>query len=181
MIRTHEAGTLREEHAGHDVVLAGWVARRRDHGGVAFLDLRDASGVVQVVVRENDIAHDLRAEFCVKVTGSVRVRPDGNRNDALPTGTVEVDASSVEVLSAAAALPFQLDDHRPERPMLPPRHLDDRGQVLAAQAVWGTGSHAVHVDRGVRVRRSAEEAEKLAHLGSGVDARRATEPDRHAA
>ncbi|HWH29188.1 MAG TPA: aspartate--tRNA ligase [Mycobacteriales bacterium] len=110
MIRTHEAGTLREGDAGTDVVLAGWVARRRDHGGVAFLDLRDASGVVQVVVRENEIAHDLRAEFCVKVTGSVRVRPEGNRNPALPTGDVEVDAASVEVLSAAAPLPFQLDE-----------------------------------------------------------------------
>jgi aspartyl-tRNA synthetase len=104
------AGTLREEHAGHDVVLAGWVARRRDHGGVAFLDLRDASGVVQVVVRESQVAHDLRAEYCVKVIGTVRVRPEGNRNDVLPTGAVEVDASAVEVLSAAAALPFQLDD-----------------------------------------------------------------------
>ncbi|HVM26825.1 MAG TPA: aspartate--tRNA ligase [Mycobacteriales bacterium] len=110
MIRTHEAGALREEHDGAEVVLAGWVARRRDHGGVAFLDLRDASGIVQVVVRENDIAHDLRAEYCVKVTGSVRVRPEGNRNPVLPTGDVEVDAASVEVLSAAAALPFQLDE-----------------------------------------------------------------------
>jgi aspartyl-tRNA synthetase len=110
VIRTHEAGTLREEHAGTTVVLAGWVARRRDHGGVAFLDLRDGSGVVQVVVRESDVAHDLRAEYCVKVTGEVRVRPEGNRNDALPTGAVEVSAASVEVLSTAAPLPFQLDD-----------------------------------------------------------------------
>jgi aspartyl-tRNA synthetase len=75
VIRTHEAGTLREEHAGATVTLAGWVARRRDHGGVAFLDLRDGSGVAQVVVRENDIAHDLRAEYCVRVVGEVRVRP----------------------------------------------------------------------------------------------------------
>jgi aspartyl-tRNA synthetase len=110
VIRTHESGKLREEHAGTDVVLTGWVARRRDHGGVAFLDLRDASGIVQVVVRENDIAHDLRAEYCVQVTGAVRVRPEGNRNPALPTGDVEVDASAVEVLSAAAPLPFQLDE-----------------------------------------------------------------------
>ena len=110
MMRTHSAGTLREEQAGETVVLAGWVARRRDHGGVAFLDLRDGSGVVQVVVRESDVAHDLRAEYCVLVTGEVRLRPEGNRNDTLPTGAVEVAASSVEVLSAAAALPFQLDD-----------------------------------------------------------------------
>ncbi|CAA9332330.1 MAG: Aspartyl-tRNA synthetase @ Aspartyl-tRNA(Asn) synthetase [uncultured Frankineae bacterium] len=115
MIRTHEAGTLREEHAGTDVTLTGWVARRRDHGGVAFLDLRDGSGVVQVVVRESlmqqgTAAHDLRAEYCVRVAGEVRVRPEGNRNDALPTGAVEVAASEVEVLSAAAPLPFPIDD-----------------------------------------------------------------------
>jgi aspartyl-tRNA synthetase len=90
VIRTHEAGTLREEHAGTTVTLTGWVARRRDHGGVAFLDLRDGSGIAQVVVRENDIAHDLRAEYCVRVVGEVRVRPEGNRNDAIPTGAVEV-------------------------------------------------------------------------------------------
>src|ERR1700728_4488800 len=81
MIRTHEDGTLRAEHAGERVTLAGWVARRRDHGGVVFIDLRDASGVVQVVLRSDDeTAHDLRAEFCVKVTGDVRLRPAGNEN-----------------------------------------------------------------------------------------------------
>ena len=110
MMRTHLAGSLREEHSGSTVTLAGWVARRRDHGGVAFLDLRDASGVAQVVVRESDVAHDLRAEFCVLVTGSVRVRPEGSANPAMATGAVEVAADSVQVLSTAAALPFQLDD-----------------------------------------------------------------------
>src|SRR6201997_4969709 len=99
MIRTHEAGTLRGENAGEQVVLAGWVARRRDHGGVIFLDLRDASGVVQLVWRSDDeTAHDLRAEFCVRVTGEVRLRPAGNENPELPTGTVEVVAAEVEVL-----------------------------------------------------------------------------------
>ena len=82
MLRTHEAGTLRADHSGQDVTLAGWVARRRDHGGVAFLDLRDASGVAQVVVRDEVLdqggAHDLRNEFCVRVTGEVRTRPEGN-------------------------------------------------------------------------------------------------------
>jgi len=97
MIRTHEAGTLRASHAGEHVVLAGWVARRRDHGGVVFIDLRDASGVVQVVLRQEDVAHDLRAEFCVLVTGEVRRRPDGNENPDLPTGEVEVAASGLEV------------------------------------------------------------------------------------
>jgi len=110
MIRTHEAGTLRAEHAGDTVVLAGWVARRRDHGGVVFIDLRDASGVVQVVSRSDDEAvHDLRAEFCVKVTGNVRSRPAGNENPDLPTGAVEVVADEVEVLSEADPLPFPVE------------------------------------------------------------------------
>ncbi|MDP9436341.1 MAG: aspartate--tRNA ligase [Actinomycetota bacterium] len=111
MIRTHDAGTLRAEQAGASATLAGWVARRRDHGGVAFLDLRDRSGVVQVVVRESEIAHDLRNEFCVRVDGEVRLRPEGNRNPALATGDVEVAASAVEVLSEAAPLPFPIDEH----------------------------------------------------------------------
>ena len=110
MIRTHEAGTLRSEHAGQTVTLAGWVARRRDHGGVAFLDVRDASGVVQAVVRESDVAHDLRAEYCVRVVGEVAVRPEGNQNPGLPTGDVEVRVTELEVLSAAAPLPFPIDD-----------------------------------------------------------------------
>jgi aspartyl-tRNA synthetase len=110
MIRTHEAGTLRAEHAGEHVVLAGWVARRRDHGGVVFIDLRDASGVVQVVWRsDEETAHELRAEYCVKVTGEVRVRPGGNENPELPTGAIEVAAEEVEVLSAADPLPFPVE------------------------------------------------------------------------
>jgi len=111
MIRTHEAGTLRADHAGQDVVLAGWVARRRDHGGVVFIDLRDASGIVQVVWRgeEGTGAHDVRAEFCVQVTGTVRIRPAGNENPELPTGQVEVVADAVEVLSEAEALPFPIE------------------------------------------------------------------------
>ena len=111
MIRTHDAGSLRAEHAGQTVTLAGWVARRRDHGGVTFIDLREASGVVQVVVREEAVAHQLRSEFCVKVTGQVGLRPEGNANPELPTGEVEVVASELEVLSAAAPLPFPIDDH----------------------------------------------------------------------
>jgi aspartyl-tRNA synthetase len=110
VIRTHEAGTLRAEHAGERVVLAGWVARRRDHGGVVFIDLRDASGVVQVVWRgEEAVAHELRAEFCVKVTGEVRLRPAGNENPELPTGAIEVVADKVEVLSEADPLPFPIE------------------------------------------------------------------------
>ena len=115
MIRTHEAGTLRASHAGERVVLAGWVARRRDHGGVVFIDLRDASGVVQVVWRGEEApaqdggAHELRAEFCVRVTGTVRQRPAGNENPELPTGEIEVAADEVEVLSEADPLPFPVE------------------------------------------------------------------------
>jgi aspartyl-tRNA synthetase len=115
VIRTHEAGTLRASDAGATVTLAGWVARRRDHGGVIFVDLRDASGVVQVVFREGDMAaaaHALRAEFCIKATGTVGVRPEGNENPDLPTGAVEVTATGLEVLSDSAPLPFPVDDGR---------------------------------------------------------------------
>ncbi len=114
MIRTHDAGSLRAEHVGQTVTLAGWVARRRDHGGVAFIDLREASGVVQVVIRDEAVAHNLRSEFCLKITGEVSARPAGNQNANLPTGEIEVIAAAdggVEVLSAAAALPFPIDDH----------------------------------------------------------------------
>ncbi len=128
MIRTHDAGALRAEHAGQTVTLAGWVARRRDHGGVAFLDLREASGVVQVVVRDEQVAHSLRSEFCLKVTGDVAMRPEGNANPLLPSGDVEVIASEVEVLSPAAALPFPIDEHVEvgEEARLKHRYLDLR-------------------------------------------------------
>ena len=106
MLRTHDADTLRASDAGSTVTLAGWVARRRDHGGVVFLDLRDASGYVQVVVREEE-AHHLRNEYCVLVTGEVRRRP-GQREPDLPTGEIEV-ATSLTVLSASAPLPFPIE------------------------------------------------------------------------
>ncbi len=110
MIRTHEAGTLSAADVDTTVTLAGWVARRRDHGGVAFLDLRDASGVVQVVVREAEVAHGLRDEYCIKVVGTVERRPDGNENPDLPTGEIEVMADVLDVLSESAPLPFPIDD-----------------------------------------------------------------------
>ena len=110
MIRTHQAGTLRAQHAGETVVLAGWVARRRDHGGVVFIDLRDASGTVQVVWRSEEAAvHELRAEYCVKVSGVVRERPAGNENLELPTGAIEVVADTLDVLSEADPLPFPVE------------------------------------------------------------------------
>jgi aspartyl-tRNA synthetase len=112
VIRTHEAGSLRAADAEATVVLAGWVARRRDHGGVIFVDLRDASGIVQVVFREDmDAAHALRNEYCVKVTGTVGRRPAGNENPDLPTGEIEVTATELDILSEAAPLPIPVDDH----------------------------------------------------------------------
>jgi aspartyl-tRNA synthetase len=108
VLRTHDAGTLRATDAGSTVTLAGWIARRRDHGGVVFLDLRDASGYAQVVVREEE-AHALRNEYCVLVTGQVQQRPAGNENPELPTGDIEVVASELKVLSASAPLPFPIE------------------------------------------------------------------------
>ncbi|MFY8197657.1 MAG: aspartate--tRNA ligase, partial [Candidatus Planktophila sp.] len=109
MIRTHDAGSLRASHAGQTVTLAGWVARRRDHGGVAFIDLRDATGSVQVVIRDEALAGSLRAEWCLAITGEVVARPAGNENSGLPTGAIEVMGDAVTVLSESAPLPFPVD------------------------------------------------------------------------
>ncbi|MCB0975963.1 MAG: aspartate--tRNA ligase [Acidimicrobiales bacterium] len=110
-LRTHRNGELREDNVGDAVVLCGWVAKRRDHGGVAFIDLRDASGVVQVVIHDEAVAHPLRSEFCLRVAGTVTRRPEGNDNPNLPTGTVEVEAETVEVLNESAVLPFPIEEH----------------------------------------------------------------------
>ena len=110
MLRTRTAGSLRASDIGQVVTLTGWVDRRRDHGGVAFIDLRDASGIAQVVIRE-EVAHDLRAEYVLAVTGEVSARPEGNANPNLPTGDIEVVVSDVEILNASAPLPFQVSDH----------------------------------------------------------------------
>ena len=109
MLRSHGAGTLRSSHIGQTVTLAGWVARRRDHGGVAFIDLRDATGNVQVVISDETVAGALRAEWCVLVRGTVAQRPQGNENLGIPTGEIEVVCNSLEVLSEAAPLPFPVD------------------------------------------------------------------------
>ncbi len=134
MIRTHDAGSLRAEHVGQTVTLAGWVGRRRDHGGVAFIDLREASGVVQVVIRDEAVAHNLRSEYCLKITGEVTRRPEGNQNLNLPTGEIEVIASEVVVLSEAAPLPFPVDEHTEvgEEVRLAHRYLDLRRPGPAA-------------------------------------------------
>ena len=109
MFRSHQAGALRKSDVGTQVTLSGWVARRRDHGGVAFIDLRDASGAVQVVIHDEALAGSLRAEWCVKIVGTVGVRPSGNENANIPTGEIEVNCETLEVLSEAAALPFPVD------------------------------------------------------------------------
>jgi len=109
MLRNHDAGSLRASHVGQIVTLAGWVARRRDHGGVAFIDLRDATGSVQVVIRDEKLAGQLRAEWCLQITGEVALRPVGNENSNIPTGEIEVMGDSVIVLSESAPLPFPVD------------------------------------------------------------------------
>ena len=109
MIRENFAGSLRAADAGKRVVLAGWVSRRRDHGGVAFIDLRDSSGIVQVVISDEDVASALRAEWCVKIVGEVAMRPTGNENTNTSTGEIEVICKELEVLSEAAPLPFPVD------------------------------------------------------------------------
>jgi len=136
MLRTHGAGTLRASHVGQRVTLAGWVARRRDHGGVAFIDFRDATGWVQVVIRDEKIAGALRAEWCLKITGEVVARPSGNENSAVPTGAIEVMGDDVTILSEASALPFPVDSgddvEISEEVRLKYRYLDLRREGPAA-------------------------------------------------
>ncbi len=128
MLRTHDLGSLRSEHIGQTVTLAGWVGRRRDHGGVAFVDLRDASGVAQVVVREEEVFHGLRNEYVLQIVGTVSKRPEGNENPALATGEIEVIAEKVVILNTSDPLPFQIDEHVEvgEEARLKHRYLDLR-------------------------------------------------------
>ena len=136
MLRTHIAGSLRAEHIGQTITLAGWVDRRRDHGGVAFIDLRDASGIAQVVIRDEAVAHGLRNEYVLQVTGVVGLRPEGNENPNLATGAVELVAHDVVVLNEAAPLPFQVsassDEVVGEEVRLKYRYLDLRRPAPAA-------------------------------------------------
>ncbi len=136
MLRTHDAGSLRASHAGQSVSLAGWVARRRDHGGVAFIDLRDATGSVQVVIRDEVLAGSLRAEWCLQITGEVVLRPEGNANSTLHTGDIEVMGDDIKVLSESAALPFPVDSGNDseisEEVRLKYRYLDLRREKPAA-------------------------------------------------
>lgn len=135
MLRTNPAGSLRAGHAEQTVTLTGWVARRRDHGGVIFIDLRDASGVAQVVFHEGEmaeLAHRLRAEFCVQVTGTVGLRPEGNANPDIASGDIEVTATELVVLNESAPLPFPLDSAPGEEARLKYRYLDLRREGPAA-------------------------------------------------
>jgi len=135
VLRTHPAGSLRADHAELTVTLTGWVDRRRDHGGVIFIDLRDASGVAQVVFREGEMAqraHRLRAEFCIQVTGTVGLRPAGNANPVIASGDIEVTATELAVLNESAPLPFPLDSTPGEEARLRYRYLDLRRAGPAA-------------------------------------------------
>src|SRR5262249_32476130 len=137
MIRSHEAGSLRRAQAGERVTLAGWGARRRDHGGVGFIDLRDASGVVEGVFRGEggDRPEDaLRAGFWIRGGGEVRQRPPGNENPDLPTGQIEVVADDLEVLAESEPLPFPVEGtgELSEDVRLRYRYLDIRRPEMAA-------------------------------------------------
>lgn len=153
MLRSHAAGSLRASDAGQRVTLAGWVARRRDHGGVIFIDLRDATGVSQVVFREAGVleqAHRLRSEFCVAVEGVVEIRPEGNANSDIATGEIEVNATTLTVLGESAALPFQLDEQAGEEARLRHRYLDLRrdggpGDALRLRSKVNAAARAVLV------------------------------------
>jgi aspartyl-tRNA synthetase len=152
-MRTDYAGTLcAAEFAGRTVTVAGWVARRRDHGGVIFIDLRDETGIVQVVFREGEMAqraHRLRAEFCIQVTGTLARRPEGSENPDLFSGDCEILAEELTVLSESAPLPFQLDEHVEvgEDVRLRYRYLDLRRP--AATAALRLRSEAGRIARGV--------------------------------
>jgi aspartyl-tRNA synthetase len=120
MMRTHMCGELRPTHAGQEVSVCGWVASRREHGEhLAFVDVRDHTGIVQCVV---DGAHELRSEFVVRVTGTVRDRPEATHNVNIPTGDVEVGDCTVEILSAAEPPPFPVGDRVDADEILRLRH-----------------------------------------------------------
>ncbi|HEY5890340.1 MAG TPA: aspartate--tRNA ligase [Acidimicrobiia bacterium] len=136
MIRSHRATELTDLSVGESVTIAGWVQRQRDHGGVAFFDLRDASGVIQVVADPDEypIITELRMEYCVRVTGMIRERPEGTINEDLDTGSIEIGATGIEILSPADVLPFLIDDRVDvdERVRLQHRYLDLRRPRMAA-------------------------------------------------
>jgi len=138
-MRSHGAGELTVKDVDDTVTVAGWVQRRRDHGGIAFLDVRDASGIVQVVAdpEEHPVVEDLKMEYCVAVTGTVRKRPEGTVNPELATGEIEIGAEEVIVLAPSKTLPFMIDDRVEidERVRLQHRYLDLRRPRMAANLI----------------------------------------------
>jgi aspartyl-tRNA synthetase len=143
-LRTHFCGDLRRENVGEEVVLFGWVHRRRDHGGLIFIDLRDRSGIVQVVadpMRSKDafsVAEDVKGEFVIRVQGEVLKRPEGTENPSLPTGEVEVRADRIEVLSEAETPPFEIEDEAKVDEMLrlKYRYLDLRRPIMTKNLIF---------------------------------------------
>ena len=134
-MRSHYCGEVNRDHLSQTVTLCGWAHRRRDHGGVIFIDLRDRKGLVQVVCNPEHAAtfaaaEKIRNEFVLKITGQVRERPEGTVNPNLATGEIEVVASDVEILNTSAALPFQLDEEPTENVRLTYRYLEDRKSVV---------------------------------------------------
>ncbi|MEM6936093.1 MAG: aspartate--tRNA ligase [Pseudomonadota bacterium] len=134
-MRSHYCGEINEHHGDAEVTLCGWADTRRDHGGIIFVDLRDHTGKVQVVINPEDTtafaaAHQIRNEFCLKISGRIRLRPEGMINEELATGKIEVVASSVEVLNPSAPLPFQLDETAGEEIRLKHRYLDLRREPM---------------------------------------------------
>lgn len=116
MLKDHTCGELRKEQAGKEVMLAGWVHRRRDHGGIIFVDLRDVHGITQIVfnpeLSENThkLANELRNEYVIKVTGVVSHRPSGTENKNIPTGDIEINVSKLEILNASKTPPFYINE-----------------------------------------------------------------------
>jgi aspartyl-tRNA synthetase len=131
MMRSHYSGQVNETLVEQTVTVAGWASRRRDHGGVIFIDLRDAKGLLQVVIDPDTpeafaLAEKVRNEYVVKITGRVRLRPEGTVNPNMASGKVELLGKELEILSAAEPLPFQLDDKVSEEVRLKYRYLDLR-------------------------------------------------------
>ena len=155
VMRTHRATEITVGEIGQRVTIAGWVQRRRDHGGITFLDIRDASGIVQVVAdpEDHEAVGDIKMEFCVSVAGTVRARPEGTENPDLPTGQIEIGAEEIVVLSAAGTLPFMIDDRVEvdERVRLQYRYLDLRRPRMAANLKARSGATAA-------IRRTLDEA-----------------------
>ena len=130
-MRTHYCGHLNKSLAGQTVELCGWVNRRRDLGGLIFIDMRDREGIVQVVVDPDmvdayEIANTLRNEFCIKLTGEVRVRPDSQVNQDMATGEVEVIAKGLEIINRSDVLPLDFNQNNSEEQRLKYRYLDLR-------------------------------------------------------